>query len=169
MALDYAQRAQGVRTALSLIGRSRGQISDAELYDRIRDRLDLPAVVSLSDNMSIQGVIRSARSMASYAGSIQGGRAAPTRQPPPDPTLYGSEYRYRYRVLIEWQDPTTGDRYSTVLNIDSDVELSREVILSEAQDIAANTSFDPDYKHGITSITMTGITRVVITSAGRRP
>lgn len=87
-----------------------------------------------SDRLRIQNWVRQARRQWDEAQSFRNSGDATTPWHPgvPDPSLEGEIASFRYRSLIELTDPSTGEKYATIVNVDSSTPLSLTEIKDQA-------------------------------------
>lgn len=108
-------------------------LSNWEIGNRIIERMQIEPG---GDRIRIQNWVRAARRRwddAQEARETLAGNV-PWRPGVGDPSLDDSLASYRYRALVELTDPDTGDRYATVVVVDSSAPLSLDQIRQEALD-----------------------------------
>lgn len=106
-------------------------LSDTEITRRIANRF---GTHDPADTFRILNYVRGAR--RAYEEGERAERApdptAPFVPRATDPALQGEMAEYRYRTVVEIIDPRTGNRYATVVPVDSTVPLSPQQIREEA-------------------------------------
>lgn len=106
-------------------------LSPWQVGQKIIERMQIPPG---SDRLRIQNWVRQARRQWDEAQEFRnsGDNTTPWVPRVPDPSLEGEIASYRYRVLVELTDPDTGDRYATVVLVDSTGPLSLDQIRDDA-------------------------------------
>lgn len=166
MALSPAARDAATRSALGHLGAD-PSLSTREVVEAIKERMGIGGV---HDTPGLYAAVRAARALLAEGASVQGDAADldPHTVRARDPTLSDSLAQYRYRVVIQIDDPQTEESYSTVVIVDSSTPLTSREVLDEARAAFLGDPTRNGYYDDRSATSADAIVREQIITAGRR-
>ena len=167
MPIPTAVRELVYNSALGMIRRAGGDVTVTELVRRLRQRYDPDRSHGAGDYAYIAR--QAARNYESGRGYAENSRAS--QRPPAvstDPTLSGSDFKFRYRVIVEVPEPDGTVRDVFVILNEYNPLTIEQIVETALGLVIRSTDVGRHYRSGVLQDAVPGST-VHVVGAGRRP